>query len=236
MSSFRHPARRDQAGLTLISMMVGLVISLLAIASLLAVYRLVIDASGNAVGSIQRDGQVASALLAAQIELQQAGYGIERAAGPAETALLSIADDEVTWRFRPTPGAADLCAGLRLATGDGGGGLLWLPPRACTDAAATTWDAADVRPLTTRTAFFAPRARDGSVLTDEVGAAVLQGARFELDGTCTLAYAQQAFDADDTHPLAQRLLLRGGDGRLLLPACLSNIAVDVHTPDPGASP
>ena len=54
-------------------MMVGLLISLLAVLLAMTVYKLVIGVSVNAIGTSQRDGQRASALLATQIELQQAG-------------------------------------------------------------------------------------------------------------------------------------------------------------------
>ena len=55
-------------------MMIGLVISLLTIGAMLAIYKVAIEVSGNASRTATRDGQVSSAMLAAQIELQQAGY------------------------------------------------------------------------------------------------------------------------------------------------------------------
>ena len=58
---------RLQAGQSLISMMVGLVISLITIAAMLTLYKVMIEVSGNASRSAMRDGQVSSAILAAQI-------------------------------------------------------------------------------------------------------------------------------------------------------------------------
>ncbi|MFC4728238.1 hypothetical protein [Coralloluteibacterium thermophilus] len=216
-----------QSGIGLVGMMVGLLISLLAILSMLAVYRLMIDISVEAIGTSQRDGQLASALLAVQIELQQAGFGIERTPGTPDGALLAIAEPapgvaQVVWRFRPDL-VTDACAGLRLATRGDAPGLYWLPPRPCTGAAGTTWADADLQPLSSAAAFFVPRARDGSVL-DEARVATLADARFQLEGTCTLPFAQQAFDPAAPRPLAQRLVLRDGEG-VLFTACLSNIAV-----------
>lgn len=236
----RPPCPWRQRGLTLIGMMVGLLISLLSLVSLLAVYKMAIGVSTNAVGARQRDGQISAALLAAQIELQQAGYGIVRSAGAAdlETLVKTRAPEtgasQVVWRYRPDL-ATDTCAGLLLDTAGSDAGLYWLPQKACANAADATWTPSERQPLASSATLFVPQDRDGNQLA-EAGAAALAGAQFQLDGTCSLPFAQQAFDDDDAYPLAQRLVLRGGDGTALFTACLSNLATGTHVPVGGGSP
>ena len=215
-----------QTGLSLISMMVGLLISLLAVLLAMTVYKLVIGVSVNAIGTSQRDGQRASALLATQIELQQAGYGIERTVGPVDTSLLHLTNEpaQAVWRFRPDL-TTDTCAGVRVVAAGTSAGLSWLPPKSCSSAATATWAAADLQPLASQAVFFVPRARDDSALA-ETGVANLRNAEFvPASEGCTLPYAQQAFASTDERPVAQRLVLRDVSGAVLLSACLSNFVV-----------
>ncbi|MEJ6004115.1 hypothetical protein WG899_01030 [Paucibacter sp. AS339] len=71
--------RQHQSGLSLVSLMVGMVISMMAVLGALALYRstaqTVFGDSGLVRNSVQ-DGQLASGLLSAQIGLQGAGYGL----------------------------------------------------------------------------------------------------------------------------------------------------------------
>ena len=215
-----------QTGLSLISMMVGLLISLLAVLLAMTVYKLVIGVSVNGIGTSQRDGQRASALLATQIELQQAGYGIERTVGPVDTSLLHLTNEpaQAVWRFRPDL-TTDTCAGVRVVAAGTSAGLSWLPPKSCSSAATATWAAADLQPLASQAVFFVPRAHDDSDLA-ETGVANLRNARFvPASEGCTLPYAQQAFASTDERPVAQRLVLRDVSGAVLLSACLSNFVV-----------
>lgn len=230
-----HPVRsspRLQAGLSLIGLLIGLLLSILAIIATLSMYRFTIDASANAAGAARRNGQWAAALEAARMELQQAGYGIERSAGTAEASLLFVSAEgeepaRIVWRYRPD-GVTDTCAGLELVhTGDDRG-LYWLSPKSCSDASATTWAADETRALATGTAFFRQSDRSGTTLT-ETGVPDLTGAYFQFEGSCTLPYAQQTYNAGETQALAQRVVLRAADDEDLLVACLSNIAIGQST-------
>ena len=223
-----------QTGLSLISMMVGLLISLLAVLLAMTAYKLVIGVSVNAIGTSQRDGQRASALLATQIELQQAGYGIERTVGPVDTSLLHLTNEpaQAVWRFRPDL-TTDTCAGVRVVAAGTSAGLWWLPPKSCSSAATATWAAADLQPLASQAVFFVPRARDDSALA-ETGVANLGNAQFApASEGCILPYAQQAFASTDERQVAQRLVLRDGTGAVLLSACLSNFVIATES---GESP
>lgn len=218
-----------QGGQSLIGMMIGLMISTLTVAAMLATYKTLIDISNNASGSAQRDGQASSALLSAQIQLQQAGFGIDlgnESAGIGDLLAVSQQGRQAVWRFRQDAAGGDtVCAGLRIVPKSEGdpGGLFWLPPKACASAAdAPTWSgsgADGAQALASGIVFFAPTDRAGNVLA-EAGSAPLDGnARFVLGGGCSLPYAQQAgFSA-----VSQDLQLVDGGGTRLFDACLPNI-------------
>lgn len=124
-------ALRTQRGATLISMMVGMLLSLLSIAAMLAVYKATAEAATTATGTTQREGQLASALLGAQIELQQAGFGVD-----AGIDRLAVTQTQVLWRYRPDLDGQLTCAGLRLggASQTGTRSLLLLQPTPCEGA------------------------------------------------------------------------------------------------------
>jgi hypothetical protein len=104
MKAFK--ARRRQSGVSLISMMIGLMISLLVIASMLVFYKSIIEVTGNASRAAQRDGQVSAALVAAQMDLQSAGFGVpaSTAGAPLSDNLVFLASD-LTTRITPAPSA-----------------------------------------------------------------------------------------------------------------------------------
>ncbi|NWA29028.1 hypothetical protein HX866_29490 [Pseudomonas gingeri] len=65
---------RAQRGFTMISMMVGTVISMLSILAMLSLYKNLIYSSVTSIQSASQDGQIASALLTAQRELMNGGF------------------------------------------------------------------------------------------------------------------------------------------------------------------
>lgn len=219
-------------------MMIGLVISLLTIGAMLAIYKVAIEVSGNASRTATRDGQVSSAMLAAQIELQQAGYGISRAEGAPDETLLAMAAEgqpaRVVWRFKEQIGAGDVCAGLSVVAAssadDPAPGVYWLPPAACASAASATWSAGQRQLLASAAAFAVPVDKEDNVLV-EAGNLPLAGAVFKLDGDCTLPYAQQRLDVSSAYKQSPRLVLENQDGtETFFSACLSNIVTAVITP------
>ena len=217
MSPVRPAARGAQRGYTLVGMMVGLALSLLTIVAMLALYKTMIDLSSDATRSAERSGQLGAATLAAELELQQAGFGIEP--GEAGENLL-VAAGQVVWRFRELGAAAAdyQCAGLRLATADDGPrGLYLLPATPCTSAddAGLTWSAPGQplpQQLASESAFH--------VATGEVAVFPLADATFvQAAGTACFPYAQTA--TTDLSPQVQLLAL----GEPMLSVCLPNLAV-----------
>ncbi|MCR6685678.1 prepilin-type N-terminal cleavage/methylation domain-containing protein [Pseudoxanthomonas sp.] len=233
----RSPKVRQarQRGYTLISLMVGLVISLLTIAAMLAVYKMVVEVSGQASADSLRDGQVASGLLAAQIELHEAGYGVVElpelsdgeTADASQIGLYAIAVDaadkrNVTWR------SSEGCARLEIAPGnDRSVAVYYQKPEPCADIPSASWAegkqvlVAYGQPWKERDGTAAANAASGTYL-DMAADAGDSGFRIvNSDGErCTLPYAQQA--QADSPTESPRIVLESG-GRELFSTCLSNI-------------
>lgn len=166
------------AGEGLISLMVGLGVSILAIGAMLSAYRATVAVSLPATRSATRDGQIASALMAAQIELQQAGFGVLASEGA--NLLVTAAGDSIVWRYRRNQGDATFeCAGLSIERSDppdaGSDGLYWLPPVTCTNPASVDpsgWGATP-RLVASTAAFYAP--------SEEERMYELSNARFRIE-------------------------------------------------------
>lgn len=243
-----RPLRVFQRGQTLIGMMVGLVISLLTIAAMLAVYKMMIEVSGAATSDSLRDGQVASGLLAAQIEVQQAGFGVDQpvlAPGGAALAtsdstirrLIAVADDgkRVTWSYRLS--GRDFCAGLDIVPDTQGGARMYSLARRddCSDAAAVLaeddWDGTE---LVSYGGLW--KARDGSDVAASVGLSLssidVESPVFVLDESaeCLLPYGQQVRDAAVSTTISRPLRLVDANEVELFSTCLSNVVVAVTAP------
>lgn len=244
--------RRRQRGYSLISMMIGLVISLLTIAAMLAVYKMVVEVSGRASADSLRDGQVATGLLAAQMELHNAGYGVSQLPEVAEGAsanatmikqyAIAVDDDDkrnVTWR------SVEGCARLEIVPGsDRSVTVYYQKPEPCVDIPSASW--AEGKQVLV--AYGQPwKERDGSAAADAASGTYLDMAAdaadsgFRIDAAdgqrCTLPYAQQPWD--DVPTESPRLVLES-KGRELFSVCLSNIVAyrkpAATPPTSGASP
>lgn len=200
-------ARRLQTGTSLVSLMVGLVISLITIGAMLAIYRATATVSTEAAATTQREGQLASALLGAQIELQQAGFGLE-----AGVAGLDLDAQQVVWRYRRELDGPLFCSGLRLGTtgqgADAAATLFQLQEKACDGAL----EAGTARPLAVLPPGIAGDAAQDARHID------LQALRFEQDndGDC-LPYEQHRDHA---------VIVPGASE--IFSACLPNLGVRVR--------
>jgi len=217
-------------------MMIGLLISMITIAAILVLYKTMIGISGNASRSALRDGQVASALLAAQIELQSAGFGVPNAEPLANKFAISADGKQVVWLGKPDLNAGGYqCSGLEIIDADGQGttrGLYRLPAKPCASVGEAHWAATEYEPMAAGAAFFVPTQADGTALADterEVEAASLApGYHFTLQPAVThcLPYMQQDFAAIPVGtPKAPQIALGSDDGsRQLFALCLPNLA------------
>ncbi len=137
-----------QRGFNLISLMVGTVLSLVSILAMLSLYRNLIATSVVATQDARQDGQVASARLIVQRDLQSAGYGIEDAAVGTDFVLLSgatLEDGSLTGSAATLPGSGNAvlwhyetgtpqCAGF---LADSSGALYRLEATSCSGNLAT---------------------------------------------------------------------------------------------------
>lgn len=128
-----------QKGVSLISLMVGLLLSMIGILAGLTLYKNIVQTTVQTRSDALQDGQIASAMLTLQLELQSAGYGIEK--DPTKTHIVrAAAGDAIYWRQRT---GSLQCKGFRIHTSVDGNRrqlqLLKLASGTCneTDALAT---------------------------------------------------------------------------------------------------
>lgn len=141
-----------QNGISLISLMIGLAISMIVILGMLAVYKTTIKVTATAGRGATTDGQRLSALFASQTLLQEAGFGINGAALGSDLLVLTgaalgadnkltgasagtaapLAGNAIVWGTKA--GADYKCNGLYAPAA---GGLVRLPAVTC--AQASSW-------------------------------------------------------------------------------------------------
>lgn len=95
----------NQRGFTLISLMVGTVVSMIGILALLFLYKNLVHTSVSALSSAKQDGQIASAQMTMQKELQTAGFGIVDAKASNNTPRALILLKDTTLTSNALPGA-----------------------------------------------------------------------------------------------------------------------------------
>ena len=152
------PPSTRQRGTTLISLMIGLAISMIVVLATMMLFQRTSRVTGEARRDAQADAQRSAAFLAANMALQEAGYGINaaqtgthlvvlRGAKLTGTALTGApvavgATDgtAVVWAENTT--GTTHCSGLLASNGNEPAGLRKLGPATCTDAsnfAAVEW-------------------------------------------------------------------------------------------------
>jgi len=149
------PTRSRQGGESLISLMVGLLLSMVVALAMLSMYKVSARYGGQAGQDAAADSQLTAALLRAGLAVQDAGYGIASASLDTQLVVLSGAalndtalsgstlatvssGNAVLWAMNTT-GTAQ-CAGLLFnAANGGGGGLFFLGPVACSTGSVSDW-------------------------------------------------------------------------------------------------
>ena len=97
--------------MTLVSLMIGTVLSMLTILAMLALYKNLIQVAVEATQDASHDGGLASALLTAQMELAGAGFGLEE---NADTLVHLPSSAAVLWRHMDLDTLQTSCSGLLL--------------------------------------------------------------------------------------------------------------------------
>ncbi len=109
--------KRNQAGMSLISLMIGILISMIGILAGFLLYQNMVKVTLQTRADATQDGQLASAMLSLQLQLQSAGFGIDKAANPGpHLALVSGPPQALYWRYLddPTNSSSVICAGFRV--------------------------------------------------------------------------------------------------------------------------
>ena len=151
----RYARARRQRGESLISLMVGLLLSAVVALAMLSTYKVSARYGGLAGQDAAADAQVTAALLRAGLAVQEAGFGIAPASLGTQLVVLSGAalngtalsgsavatgtsGNAVLWALNTT-GTAQ-CAGLLFnAAISGNGGLYFLGPVACSVGSVSGW-------------------------------------------------------------------------------------------------
>lgn len=127
-----------QSGITLISLMVGLTISMIVVLAMLATYKTTVAIAVDAGEGAKLNGQISTGVLAAEINLQSAGFGADdpaygtnlvvltsaafgdtRALSQGSSAAAGGSGNAVVWDSATTPGGARQC-GLLIHPASGG--------------------------------------------------------------------------------------------------------------------
>ncbi len=133
-----------QEGASLVSLMVGMLISLIAVMGMVALYRTVVHATAESGSYARMTGDRSAAVLTAHMQLQEAGFGIENASLATDLAFCTAnltqgqlavgncssdrSGDLLLWR---TQSVGERCAGLYI---NAAGELEYLQPRPCAGA------------------------------------------------------------------------------------------------------
>jgi hypothetical protein len=103
----------QQSGMSLISLLIGLLISVLCILGSLTLYKNLIHVATESKLDSGHDGQLASAMLMVQLEVQSAGYGIDGAGVEHIIEHVPTAgESQLLWRFTTDGGTTFQCRGL----------------------------------------------------------------------------------------------------------------------------
>lgn len=150
--------KRPQRGFNLISLMIGMTLSLISILAMLALYKNMVGISVRSIQDAQQDGQVSAGFLTAQLEMRNAGFGMDL---PISNSIVLLAGATLTsgtlrasnsytppvdntgnaliWVSKVSTTADATCSGLLVQSGQ----LVHLKAasscRAITDWGTTTW-------------------------------------------------------------------------------------------------
>lgn len=109
---------KNQQGITLVSLLVGLAISMLCLMALLVLFRTVIHTSVDARKSSVLDTQLQNSLTTVQVLVQNAGFGYPASTVPNIVEVASIADvtanKAILWRWDPDVDSTtgSICQGI----------------------------------------------------------------------------------------------------------------------------
>lgn len=114
--SMSHSCSARQQGMSLIGLMIGMLLSIVTVLAAMSMYKSLVSTAIDTKADASHDGQLASAMLTLQLELQSAGFGIDNAA-VANHLVDADAQQSLYWRSQTTPTSGLYqCKGVRYVT------------------------------------------------------------------------------------------------------------------------
>jgi len=113
----RPVVNRRSYGMSLISLMIGMLISMIGILAGFVLYQNMVKVTLQTRTDAAQDGQLASAMLSLQLELQAAGFGIDKATNPGpHLVLVSGSPQTLYWRYLNDPAVqtSTVCRAFRI--------------------------------------------------------------------------------------------------------------------------
>lgn len=204
---------KQQQGYSLISTLVGIVISLATVGVMLTTYRLIGDTSIETTQEMNRDGQTLSILQVLEMEIQQSGFGTNTGGAVNDDILVSNQGKRIAWRYKPElASAAVSCKGIEIlssASDRREAGVYGYAISNCTSASnAAVWNATPTK-LANSSAFF--------VQQGEVGGLSLADGVFVKSASSVCAPYNSG--ESRTHPTIEL----SAQGKTLFSICLNNI-------------
>lgn len=205
--------RNTQKGYSLISTLVGVVISLATVGVMLTTYRLIGDTSIETTQEMNRDGQTLSVLQILEMEIQQSGFGTNTGGAVNDDIVVSDQGRRIAWRYKPQlASAAMACKGIEIlptASNRREAGVYEYAVSNCISAGNTEiWNATPSK-IASSSAFFLQQG--------EVGGLSLADAVFVKSASSVCAPYNSADSR--THPIIEL----NAQGKTLFSICLNNI-------------
>lgn len=204
---------KKQQGYSLVSTLVGVVISLATVGVMLTTYRLIGDTSIETTQEMNRDGQTLSVLQVLEMEIQQSGFGTNTGGAVNDDILVSNQGKRIAWRYKPELASAAMsCKGIEIvptATRTRGAGVYGYAVSNCSSAANTAlWNVTPSK-LANEGAFFLQQG--------EVGGLSLADGVFVKSASSVCA----PYNSGDSrsHPTIEL----SAQGKTLFSICLNNI-------------
>lgn len=152
---------RHLYGMSLISLMIGMLISMIGILAGFMLYQNMVKVTLQTRTDASQDGQLASAMLSLQLELQSAGWGLDLATNPGPHLVLDAGPPQTLyWRYSEINSTEAVCKAFRIEDKDTNGEItrqlqLLRPkiPANCTKTAALNTLAGDWDTATTLAEF-----------------------------------------------------------------------------------
>ena len=113
----QHPLKvtmfHKQRGASLISLMIGVLVSMLCILGTMVMHKSLIQVSVEAKSDAEHDSKVASAMLRLQLGLQNAGFGIDDAGADDIVVAYAGTTRDLLWRYVDEDSGNVTCRGVR---------------------------------------------------------------------------------------------------------------------------